>query len=161
MEKTKKIKYDAIFCQSFGPQADNPGISNQYLADNIVKIYNKNPKPLIIQKDAADAFPEDIKIDKVISAHETPGKYLDTYEVSRQCAKYCWENNIRTLLVLSHPHQLGRVKMTVEHFGLKTTGVTCNVPYDPKSVQIWTRSPWLFIPREIFVRIAYVIAGKI
>ena len=94
-EEIEQINVDAFFCQSFGPQENNPGISNKFLADSIVQIYNQSPKPLIIQKDCADAFPDNIVIDKIISTHETSGKYLDSHEVSRQCVDYCRQKNLK------------------------------------------------------------------
>ena len=153
---------DAYFCQSFGPRENGPGISNEFLAGIIAETYNKLPKTLIIQKDAAEAFPENIKIDKVISAHRKPGKYLDTYEVSRQCAEYCKEHNIKKLLIFAHPDQIWRVARSIERFGIKTVSVELSsMPYDPESVQPWPRSRRAFLPREFIVRIAYLFSGKI
>ncbi|MFZ4631915.1 MAG: hypothetical protein ACOYL8_01750 [Patescibacteria group bacterium] len=159
----KNVKFDAIFCQSFGRGKNGPGLSNECLAKSITEIQEKCAynKPLIIQKDCADAFPTEIKIDKIISEHQTPGKYLDSYEVSRQCLEYCLKNNIKTLLVFAHPAHIWRVQQTLENFGLKTIGVTCDVPYDPQSDQLWTRSKWLFIPWELFARLSYIITRKI
>lgn len=162
LKKEEINSVEAIFCQSFGPRENCPGISNEFLANIIVETYSKMPRKLIIQKDAADAFPKNIQIDKIISAHKDPGKYLDTYEVSRQCAEYCKANNITKLLIFAHPHQSWRVVKTIEKFGLECLCVDlCSMPYDPKSVQVWTRSPWAFIPREFIVRIAYFFTGKI
>ena len=155
-------KIDAYFCQSFGPQINGPGISNEFLAKLIIKKYRKDPLPLIIQKDCADAFPEDIYIDKIISEHQTPGKYLDSYEVSRQCFEFCLQNNIKTVLVFAHPDHVWRVAKTIKKFGLDwVIADTKGTPYDPKSVQLWTRSKWLFIPREIIVILAYWFSHKI
>lgn len=162
MIKKEINSVEAIFCQSFGPRKDGPSISNKYLAHIITETYCKMPRKLIIQKDAADAFPDEVKIDKIISAHKKPGKYLDTYEVSRQCAQYCKDNNIKKLLIFAHPHQIWRVAKTIEKFGLECICVDlCSMPYEPKSIQTWTRSPWLFIPRELIVRIVYIFTGKI
>lgn len=156
-------KIQAILCQSFGARKDGPGTSNEALAKAIMRIYGdfeKSPK-LIIQKDTADAFPGDFEIDKIISEHEKAGKYLDSYEVSRQCAEYCRENNIKNLLVFAHPDHIWRVKKVTEKFGLNCLVASSEVPYDKKSSQIWTRSKWLFLPRELFVIIAYFLTGKI
>jgi len=159
----RKTKFDGIFCQSFGRRDDGPGLSNEVLAKLVCEIQEKceNKKPLIIQKDCADAFPAGIKIDKIISEHQTPGKYLDSYEVSRQCLEYCLQNNIKTLLVFAHPDHIWRVRKTLEKFGLEAISVNCTVPYDHKSAQIWTRSKWLFMPWEFFARLAYIFSGKI
>jgi len=159
--EAKEIK--AIFCQSFGRRGNNPGLSNIALAESVIRICGDfdQPPALIIQKDCADAFPNYFKIDKVISKHDKPGKYLDSYEVSRQCAEYCRKNGIKNLLIFSHPHHAWRVRKVTEKFGLNCLTVTVKIPYDRKSVQLWTRSAWLFIPREILVIIAYWLTGKI
>jgi hypothetical protein len=157
------IEVDAIFCQSFGLREDGPGTSNQALAEAIIKIHGELSKPpkLIIQKNCADAFPEGFKIDKIILEHSNPGKYLDSYEVSRQCAEYCFRNGIKKLLVFAHPDHLWRVRKTIEKFEFDCLGVTSPVPYDKKSSQIWTRSKWLFLPREMIVNLIYFLTGKI
>lgn len=159
----RECEIQAIFCQSFGLRKDGPGISNEALAAAITRIREDFPCPpqLIIQKDTADAFPQEVKIDKIISGHQAAGKYLDSYEVSRQCAEYCREKRIKNLLVFAHPHHIWRVKKVTEKFGLNCLIASIPVPYDKKSSQIWTRSKWLFIPREIIVIIAYWLTKKI
>lgn len=155
--------YDAILCQSFGARKEGVSTSNAALAEAIMNIYNKMPQntQLIIQKDCADAFPKDFKIDHIISEHAEPGKYLDSYEVSRQCAEYCQKNGLKKLLVFAHPDHLWRVQKVTAKFGLECQGVFTNIPYDKKSSQIWTRSKWLFLPREAIVNLIYAATGKI
>jgi hypothetical protein len=160
--------FDAIFCQSFGPRKNEPGISNFYLAHRIQEVYNfyKNthdrPIPLIIQKDCADAFTEDIKIDKIISQNRDPNKYLDSYEVSWQGAKFCREKNLKTVLVFAHPDHIWRVMKTLKKLGQNAIAAdTSGTPYDPKSIQPWTRSRLRFLTREILVIAMYFITGKI
>jgi len=153
---------DAFFCQSFGPRQNSPGISNEFLAKRILEAYSDNPKPLIIQKDCADALPAEIVVDKIISKHEVAGKYLDSFEVSRQCFEYCREKNFKTLLIFSHPDHYWRVKKTVEKFGL--IGIRANtngMPYDWKSIQVWTKAALIFLPRELLARLYYLFGGKI
>ncbi len=159
----RECDIQAIFCQSFGLRKNSPGTSNEALAEAIIRIREDFPCPpqLIIQKDTADAFPKEIKIDKIISQHEKAGKYLDSYEVSRQCAEYCRKNGIKNLLVFAHPHHIWRVKRVTEKLGLNCLAVSVKIPYDRQSSQVWTRSKWLFIPREIMVIIAYFLTGKI
>lgn len=162
MTKEEIDNVDAYFCQSFGLRKDGPGTSNEFLANFIVEIYNKIPKKLIIQEDAAIAFPKEIKINKIISKHSKPEKYLDTYEVSRQCAKYCKEYGIKKLLVFAHPDHIWRVARSIEKFGIETISVKLkSMPYDPESSQVWTRSRRAFLPRELIVRIYYFLTGKI
>jgi hypothetical protein len=155
-------KADVIFCQSFGPRKDSPGISNEFLANCIIKVYKQNPKKLIIQKDCADAFPVDVKIDKIIFQYQSVNKYLDSFEVSRQCAEYCENNNFKTILIFAHPHHVWRVKKTIEKFGLVgLVADTRGTPYDWKSTQIWTRTKIFFIPRELLTRLYYWLSNKI
>jgi hypothetical protein len=160
--------FDAIFCQSFGLRKNEPGMSNFYLAHLILQWHNfyKNVHdchiPLIIQKDCADAFTEDIKIDKIISQHRNPEKYLDSYEVSWQGAKFCREKNLKTVLVFAHPDHIWRVMRTLKKLGLDAVAAdTSGTPYDPKSIQPWTRSRLRFLSREILVIIMYFLTGKI
>ncbi|MFA6416784.1 MAG: hypothetical protein WCW61_01180 [Patescibacteria group bacterium] len=160
--------FDAIFCQSFGPRKNEPGMSNFYLAACILRVYNfyKNAHdchvPLIIQKDCADAFTEDIKIDKIISQHRNPNTYLDSYEVSRQCAEFCTQKGFKTVLVFAHPDHIWRVMKTLKKLGLNAAAAdTSGTPYDPKSIQPWTRSRLRFLIREKAVIIWYFLKGKI
>lgn len=160
--------FDAIFCQSFGLRKNEPGMSNFYLAHCILKVYRiyKNYHdchiPLIIQKDCADAFTEDIKIDKIISQHHDPNKYLDSHEVSRQCAEFCAQKGFKTILVFAHPDHIWRVVRTLKKFDLDPViADTAGTPYDPKSIQPWTRSRLRFLTREVLVIIMYFITGKI
>jgi hypothetical protein len=153
---------DAIFCQSFGLRSDGPGASNIFLATKILGIYRSRSLPLIIQKDCADAFPKNIKIDKIISHHEIKGRYLDSFEVSRQGAEFCKINGFNTVLVFAHPDHCWRVAKTLKKFGLKVlVANTVGTPYDPKSIQWWTRKRKYFIYREFLTRIFYFITGKI
>ena len=161
--KEEYINVDGFFCQAFGPRKNNPGFSNQFLAGCIIQEYKKNPKPLIIQKECADAFPSNIKIDKIISKHEVYGKYLDSFEVSRQCYEYCKKNNLKTLLVFAHPDHIWRVVKTLEKIGFNNIVVadTRGTPYDWHSIQIWTKAKFIFLLREFFVRLLYLFKKKI
>lgn len=152
---------EAIFCPSFGKRKEGINLSNDFLAKKIVEFYAIKKLPLIIQSDVADAMPSDIKVDKTISQHQVPGKYLDTLEVSRQCVKYCEENGYKKIIVFAHPDHLPRVIKTISFFGLNyETGNNFGCPYDSKSSQIWTRNRFVFLFREVFVILYYSFKMK-
>jgi len=157
-------KIQAIFCQSFGPRVDGPGISNEFLAKKIIEAHKNFPNaPLIIQKDCVNALPANIKVARVIYRHWLPdGRYLDSSEVSRQCAEYCVPKGLTTVLTFAHPDHLWRVMKTMKKFDLNPiAGDTNGTPYDPKSVQPWTRSRLRFLIREFLVIIYYFFKKKI
>lgn len=139
-------KFDAIFALSFGKRVDGPGASNISLAFRVMNARLKLGIPVVSQKEIADALGKrNIKVEKVISQHVQTGKYLDTVEVVRQCSQYCTEHDYKKLLVIAHPDHQKRVAFLMRKFGLEAVlGNTREVPYDKKSIQIWTRTKILF-----------------
>jgi hypothetical protein len=159
----KQGRFDVILCLSFGLRNNSIGISNKFLTNYVTEVYNNYPKPLIIQKDCVDNdFLKTCKVDKIISKHQIVDKYLDSYEVSRQCCEYCKMKNFKTILIVAHPHHAWRVKKIIEKFNL--IGIIANtskIPYDKKSIQIWTRNKFIFILREVVARLFYLYTNKI
>lgn len=156
--KDNKVEPDVIICLSFGKRTSEVGLSNKFLITKIINFYKKNPLPLIIQKDCADYFPKDIKINKIISNHSKSGKYLNTQEVLRQSIYYCFKNNFKKALVFAHTHHIPRIKNDFAYFNFDfKIADTKGCPYDPKSSQIWTRNKYYFLLREFIVKIYYII----
>ena len=152
------MKVDVIFCPSFGKRDNEVGLSNKFLINKILNFCKKNSLPLIIQKDCADYFSEEIKIDKIINEHRVSGKYLDTVEVVRQCVEYCTEKKFEKILVFAHPDHLSRIKKNLKKFGFEfEIANTFGCPYDSSSLQWWTRNKTFFILREIMVLFYYLI----
>jgi hypothetical protein len=156
--KNADTRPDVVFCLSFGKRANEASPSNKFLIEKIVRFYQDSPLPLIIQKDCADYFSKDIKIDKIISNHIIIGKYLDTREVLRQCVEHCVVHRFKKALIFAHPDHLPRIKRELNHFNFKfELADTIGCPYDPKSSQIWTRNKTIFLLREVLVRWYYII----
>ncbi len=152
------IEPDAILCLSFGKRNKEPSLSNKFLVRRIIDFYKSKPLPLIIQKDCADYFSKNIKIDKIINEHIIAGRYLNTREVIRQCVEYCVENKLKKALIFAHPDHLLRIKKDFSHFNFQfEVADTTGCPYDPKSSQFWTRNKAIFLLREMLIRLYYLI----
>ncbi|MCK9439154.1 MAG: hypothetical protein WCY43_03570 [Patescibacteria group bacterium] len=167
---TWKIKKDkknepeeayVYFCLSFGYAKDHSDLSNQALALVLKKYYLQKRAIIIAQKEIADYLP-DVIINFTINKHQKESKYLDTFEVCRQCFNYCQEINLKKILVFAHPDHLWRIKKVMEKLGAKiSVADTSACPYNKKSKQIWTKNRAFFMIREVFVRLYYFFSGKI
>lgn len=154
-------KTHIYFCLSFGYQKNNPGTNNQELALFLEKYYLQKRAIIVAQKEIAEVLPE-VLVNFVISKHQKSDKYLDTFEVCRQCFNYCRDINLKKILIFVHPHHVWRTKKTLEKFGMDVfVADTTGCPYDPESAQIWTRTKLFFIPRELLTRLYYLFSGKI
>jgi hypothetical protein len=154
---------DAIVGLSFGHWGSAPGLSNIVLAGCIFNLNKFLLLPLILQREIGDALPGKHQKDKLflISEHQEPGKYLDTYEVLRQAWEIAKEQGWTKIVLVAHPAHLWRCKMVAERLGFVVRPRRYVIPYDRESHQIWTRSPLLFIPREIVSRLIYLLKGWI
>jgi len=153
---------DVLIGQSFGVRANNnPGKSNEKLSCIAKEIQDKYSVPLILQWEIAEGI-QSISDVEVIRQHRRKGKYLDTYEVIAQANNICKKNGWNRVIMLAHPHHCWRCVMAAEKLGLSVAVVnTMEISYDHLSKQIWTRSPWMFMPRELVARLLYLVTGKI
>ena len=154
---------DALIGCSFGKRLNNDvDKSNEELAYIANEAHEKYGVPLILQWEIANCI-KDISKMNVVREHQKRGNgYLDTYEVITQAKDICKKNGWRRVIILAHPHHCWRCVMTARKLELDTLVVaTEKVPYDYLSAQIWTRSAWIFIPRELISRFFYLFTGKI
>jgi hypothetical protein len=164
-----KVEYSAeedladsqvIVAQSFGVRAMGFSPSNNAIAA-IVRWYHVRFKiPFILQQEIANCLP-DLSPFRVIAKHRKPGKYLDSWEVIAQSAEICGENGWEKTIIACHKDHAYRVKTIAENLGLsaRIPADVKRVPYDRKSLQRWTRSKFLFLPREIPLRIIATLQG--
>ena len=168
---------DVVLAQDFGLRKNDPGKSNRILAEVIRHLQYQYPlPPPLVQQATRDALPPDYLLSGVAEQHGVAGKYLDTREVFRQHAKVCHRKGWRRVIVVAHPDHLWRVMEVVRAFDLEPVAMelsgfehafepiaadTDNVPYDPLSLQWWTRGRKRFLVREIPTRIYYLLRGWI
>lgn len=151
---------DVIFCPSFVASVSGPGSANVFLAKCLLEIYVDSHRPLVLQKDCADAL-IDTKISLVISQH-AEGKYLDTFEVTRQAVQFFKEKGFKTVLVCAHPDHLWRAIKTLQKFNFRVLALdTSGTPYDRSADRWWAKRRLTFLIREFFARLYYYFNGHI
>jgi len=134
--------------------------SNVFLAHITEFIFKEYQIPVISQGEIVNLVTGGI-IFKIEHARISE-KYLDTYEVAIQAYELCRQYGFNNVLVVAHPHHIWRCKKALQKFGLSVYAIDTNAcPYDKLSNQIWTRSAWIFIPREFLTRIIYLFQKKI
>lgn len=157
----------AIIGQSFGITSDTvPGNSNDALADVGFSVSKEYGVPLVLQWEIALAVRQRHNLildsEKTVFKHVVDGKYLDTYEVVRQSREICKKLGIETVGILAHPDHVWRVALTAQKIGFNVVILdTKGVPYNEESNQPWTRSRKNFLPRELIVRLLYLLKGWI
>lgn len=152
---------DIILALSFGFRKNQPGTSNEALAEIVADIHRHYSLPIIIQQEIANCL-LDIPKAGVIQKHRVDRKYLDTFEALSQSLEICRKQNWIKTIIIAHPDHMFRVAQTAEKLGFKVyIADTSSVPYDHKSLQPWTRNRTKFIPREIIARIIYLLHGWI
>lgn len=157
---------EVILGQSFGHRGMNgPGTSNEVLADCIKAYQARYNLPIVLQWELAYFFGNQIDPDQVIWKHRIPGKYLDTYEVLYQSREICNSKlkGARKAIIVAHPDHMYRVVMVSRKLGFEPLlPLIVDVPYDPHSVQWWTRYRSLFLFYEMFIaRPGSIITEKI
>jgi len=150
------LKIDAIIGASFGLPYN--GVSNKRLAEIIGNYMTKFKKPILVQWELADCL---LYFEKAYIVKAIPGKYLDSYQIAQETSAYCKKMGWTKVAVVAYKHQQLRLGLTLQEFGLQVVYIeTTAVPCDPKSTQFWTRSPWIFIPREIVGRLLFLATKK-
>ena len=148
-----------ILAQSFGLAGDGipGGVSNEAMAKIVKEIHRQYELPMVLQWEIADCL-IDLPMVGVVREHRKFGKYLDTREVLVQSFLVCKKQGWTRVIVVAHPDHIWRVKKVAEKLGLDVfIPDTSSVPYDPHSIQSWTRNKIRFIPREIAARLLYFI----
>lgn len=157
---------------SFGLKADgSPGLSNGYLAEIIEELYQKYQKPVILQKEIAEALSilgYNIPIEAVIKEHReckknsNEKKYLDTSEALIQVREVCRVKGWNIIILVAHQDHLPRSIKTAKNLGFTVNAPFIeDCPYDRESSQKWTRNKWKFKFHEIAANLFYMIKGYI
>lgn len=148
--KGELAEADCVIGWSFGYRGKGknitPGLSNEDLANVIVRHYDGLPK--ILQWEIADAYIEQNKAKAHahpivrIKKHRKRGKYLDTREVAIQAKEAMRQRGWKTAVLLAHPYHLPRVQEVCDQLGIDwvaTADLRGAVEFDPQSTQKWTR----------------------
>ena len=141
-------KPDCALGFSFGyrgkQRATRPGLSNQDLANVLLKHHADLPK--ILQFEIADAYveAEGKNADSIerITKHRVEGKYLDTREVAVQAKAIMEQHGWKTALLVAHPYHMPRVQAVCNQLDIQwvaTPEERGAVEFDPQSSQGWTR----------------------
>jgi len=128
-----------------------PGLSNKALSRVVARLAKKFNLPVIAQWEIADCIPELFKSGNslIIHQHRDKGQYLDTYEVLYQAKIHCDEFGYKRSLIVAHPDHVPRCAALAKKLGFEVAVAdTSEVPYDPESIQEWTRSRKAFLERE-------------
>jgi len=138
-----------IIALSFGQgRSGTPGASNEALARVVASLDEKYNLPIVAQWEIADCIPERMAspLDLVVRNHRQAGEYLDTVEVLVQAKEHCQNSGFTKVVIVAHPDHLPRAMAMAQKLGLETVAAdTKKVPYDPDSVQEWTRSRQSFL----------------
>lgn len=148
---------------SFGDRGEEPGLSNEVMAKVILRLAPDIMDIISVQWEIGKALRRlYVTPNHEVLMHRRDGSYLDTDEVASQMINFLRASNMRneTIYVVAHPAHMSRCIRILRKLGL--TGVIpvhADIPYDPKSHQVWTRSPLLFRIREIIVFPIYLFRG--
>lgn len=156
-----------IIAPSFGVREDKPGWSNVDIARNIKRFLGKRKIPVIAPKEVAEAC-ESIVMDigiivAVIKEHRIEGRDLDTYEFLSQAQGIMEKKRWNKAILVAHPAHIPRAKRIFEKMRVEVIippGLE-SIPFDPRSIQWWTRNAFLWTVREIPARLISKIRGWI
>lgn len=147
---------------SFGHRGTEPGISNEAMATVIQKLMPV-PDIISVQWEIGKALKQlGITPQHEVLTHRRAGRYLDTEEVARQMLDFLHVSNLQNVIiaVLAHPAHLSRCIRILRKLGIReTVPINADIPYDPESHQIWTRSLLLLHIREILAFPIYLLRG--
>ncbi len=147
---------------SFGHRGQEPGLSNEAIAEAIQQF---KPDIISTQWEIGKALRKlDIIPEHEVLIHREKGHYLDTEEVARQMVEFIKNNDLTDkdiYLAAYRDHVTRCIKIFRKKFGIDTKPMPSEIeiPCDPKSRQIWTRSPFLFRLREAIAFPIYVFKG--
>jgi len=133
-----------IIALSFGQGMEGaPGLSNEALARVVSGLREKYNLLLISQREIADCMPEITSNPQnlVVCESRKKGQYLDTAEVLAQAKIHCAKFGFTKAIIVAHPDHAPRVLLLSKKNGFDAVAAdTRDVPYDPDSIQEWTRS---------------------
>ncbi|KXB08864.1 hypothetical protein AKJ56_00185 [candidate division MSBL1 archaeon SCGC-AAA382N08] len=164
----RKIEIDVVVGLAFGKRENGLGKSNDKIAEIAWRWSGgeERKSPMILQKEVAQAFPDELEDEIiVISEHQTPGKYLDTFEVVNQAREIMEKKKWVTPVLVCHPSHLWRSLRVFWKMGIG--GVVTPSPEELREIpfsesdQIWTRNALFWWIKEIPVITWYKLNGYI
>jgi hypothetical protein len=151
---------DAILAFSLGYREFSASPSNIELARVADRLCDQYHIPIMAQHEVADCLVTKPMV--TIRRHRVARQYLDTFEVGAQYNDHCIRLGFKTVIVVAHPHHQWRAMCMTSRLGLTPLAADCqSVPYDPKSIQWWTRNSLLFGAREVPHRLLCAWEGKL
>lgn len=154
--------------------------SNLHIARIALRYAREKKIPMIIQKEVGDIFREFFRepgimriVVRIIEKHRIEGEYLDTYEVLAQTYEIMQKYGWKKVLLVVHWAHLPRAKKVLEKMGITVVipsipehrwrykGRLSSIPFDPCSLQWWTRNWFYWIIREIPTHLIYKKRGWI
>lgn len=140
--------------------------SNSHIAKIALRYAREKKIPMIIQKEVGDFFRETgiMKIVvRIIEKHRSEREYLDTYEVLSQAYEIMQKYGWKKALLVAHPAQIPRAKRVLGKMGVKVIipPDLKRIPFDPYSLQWWTRGSLRWWLQEIPTRLIYKARGWI
>jgi len=135
---------EVIISLSFGQGRQGaPGLSNEALARVVAELDEKYDLPIVAQWEIANCVSGRMKDpwDLAIGQHRREGQYLDTFEVLAQAKIHCDKFGFNKAIIVAHPDHASRVLLMAEKIGFAALAADAkDVPYDPDSIQEWTKS---------------------
>jgi hypothetical protein len=153
---------DCVLGMSFGARDGEPSPVNQLLA-NVSMEYSE--LPLLLQQEIVDALP-DGKVKPVFMIDGQPstatGSGLDSWSVLLGMREFMDQHNLEQPLLVAQAYHVSRVAAQARRLGMRPI-VPRGLPkiFDPESIQSWTRSRALWVPREIVGMGYLAVQGKL
>lgn len=151
-----------LFALSWGHKFPKPGLSNEIMAKEIVKL-NSKPDLVLAQIEVGEALRAlNYQPDFIVGQ---PGIYLNTYEVTIAMKNFLQTKNIgasnASIAVMCHKaHWIG-VKAIFRNLSLQGYRLNVNIPYDPDSFQWYTRGRLRTILGYILHSFGYFFRGEL
>lgn len=141
-----------VLAHAYGT-ATYPGSVNSQIADLASRYSTELRVPFVAEHDVTDALYEGKKPDYIIggSASNTFGKGGGSFGAIAEAADYIAERRLYSdALIIGHARHVGRVAVQAQIFGINPILVP-GMPrgFDTDSEQWWTRSPKLWLAREL------------
>lgn len=152
---------------AFGHRGKEPGLSNKALAESILKHLAATNSDVIVsvQWEIGTVLRKlGIEPNHEVRKHLLKkGVYLSTEEVARQMADFLkqWTDVPHLAFAFAQDDHMSRVLNTLRKYGIKAKPGCKNIPYDPESHQIWTRSPLFSKSKEFLLWPIYKYFGQV
>lgn len=152
---------DMVIGVAFGVRAKSAGKSNEIIGEKVEKRAKKDENmPIIVQEEVALTLSDDLKNKVEVIPGNIPwkerGSYGDTHDVAVKAKKIAEKNNWgKSAILICHPGHVWRSKriLAKQGFDLTIPDDLLDIPYDIKSVQLWTTTPLFWWPKELLISI--------